>query len=351
MNLKVLFIAVFFLLNNAAASEDFVSSSLSLAVPEYYIRSADDLKSIEYQSNVSSYFHLMNDIDITDEIWNPIGSANRPFSGTFYGNNHTITFTGNSELMQPAGFENEGCGLFGNIYSGKIYDLNLVLQGNLTSNEKNTGTFAGIVNGNYSSQWHSSAFINCSVSAKNASVSGLNNVGGFVGYIVNASVENCSSDCSVISKGYNAGGLAGAVFNGTFAHSSAAGSVESAGTAGGFIGSLRLGNISNSSATGSVKSESSAGGLIGYISAETVISDSAADGTVEPGGVFGNFIGGWDENYKPEIINCFYQGKKVDLKPVPAADYSSTYLMAGVVLIILIAAAAIIYFKMNYGSR
>lgn len=357
MKIGIFIVLVFLCMNLISATE------INDIVPpnsDYYIYTVEDLKTVEYNSNIHANFTLMNftlmnDIEITDEIWKPIGSSAKPFSGSFNGNNHTITFTKDTELLQSInanGSENNGYGLFGCVGTGKIRDLNLVLQGNLTSNGNYTGALVGIVSGtdNTGNSWDFTklGLVNCTVSAENYSVSGLNNVGGLVGYAVNGTFENSSTDCSVIAKGNNAGGFAGAVSNGTFIDSSSSGSVESAKNAGGFIGMIRIGSISNVSAAGSVKSNESSGGLIGYVSDEIIVLNSIADGNVKPAGKFGNFIGSWNENYKPDVINCFYQGTEVDLEPVPiTTDNSQNYLIAGVGLIFIffVLIATVFYFK------
>jgi The GLUG motif. len=306
-----------------------VNSAFSLTIepePPFEVYTIEDLITVGHRSNVSSVM-LMNDLEITDEIWRPIGRANRPFNGTFDGNNYTITFKEDVHIIPAPGSENFGCGLFGYVRNGRIRDLNVVFQGNLTSFENNTGALVGVLNSSsYSFDFPS--IIDCSVSSNRHSVSGKNNVGGLVGYVINGSIENSSADCLVVSSGNNAGGL---------------------------VGQIHLGSIFNASATGSVKSETYAGALVGYVSNTTAISSSSADGTVKPKGEFGNFVGGWDENYKPEVFNCLYQGTHADLDPVPhdlepipsIYCYDNKYrnLATGLGIIILIAAAVILYFK------
>ena len=324
--LLILFILTFFLIHTVAA--------LSIPAPpsEFEVYTAEDLKAVDYQpSNIVSIV-LMNDITITDEVWKPIGSS-KPFTGEFKGNNHTITFTKDTEFIQAFGSENTGCGLFGYVYNGQIRDLNVVFLGNLKSSENNTGALVGILNGNNSSIAPSPSIVNCNVVSSNGysvslqsvsqfSLSGANNVGGLVGHVINGSIENSSSECSVTASGNNAGGLVGFISHGT---------------------------ILNSSASGSVKAAENAGGLIGYISNETTISNSSADGSVKPAGAFGDFIGNWDDNYKPTIMNCFYRGTEVDLAPVSEVEiYYKNYtffifLAAGILL--LIAVAVIFYLK------
>ena len=358
--MKIYFFSVFvFLLlllclNTVYASEP----EESMPSPMYYLYSVDDLKAIEYQPEVDADFYLMNDIEITEETWKPIGSTHRPFRGIFHGNNYTITFTKDTELLPSFGPESSingnGSGLFGNVYAGTISDLNIVLQGNLTSKSNYVGPLVGFVSGNNSSFRTPSSFIlNCTVQSQNHTIYGKNNVGGLVGYLDNGGITSCFSDCSVKAEENNSGGLIGYASNSSISDSSSSGVVEAGkSNGGGLIGYSKLNNNSNVSATGAVKSKEYAGGLVGYISKTTIISDSSADGDVKPKGAFGNFIGGWDENYKPTVSNCFYQETEVDLEPVPPLPYSIVcgksyllfYLAAGIG-IILIAAAGIIYFK------
>lgn len=349
IKLLLLIFIILFVINSAVASESLTP------IPRYFIYSVDDLKGIEYKSGQDVDFVLMGDIEIEEEIWKPIGSSKRPFSGAFFGNNHTITFVKDTELLQFVGSENEGCGLFGNVYSGRIYDLNLVLQGNLTSNENNTGTIIGIMNGNSSiPEFTSSVLVNCTVSTNEQSVSGLNNVGGLVGYIINGSIENSSSNCSVLSKKSNTGGLVGSIFNGTITNSSAFGSVNSVEKAGGLIGTIRNGSISDSSACGSVEANKIAGGFIGYVSDDTIILNSSASGSVKPAGKFGNFIGEWAEDHKPDVINCLYQEQEVNLEPIPEKTtfFSHFFLIIGVGLILIVISIYLIkYNEVIYKNR
>jgi The GLUG motif. len=331
------FVFILFLSSNAV--------STTFAPPEYSIYSVEDLKAIEYKPEGSA-FTLMNDIEITDEIWKPIGSTNRPFQGYFNGNNHTITFTKDTTLRPSIG--TKGGGLFGNVYTSQIYDLEIVLQGNLTSESDSTGPLVGFVSGDRIEGIASSLIENCTVRSQNHTISGKNNVGGLVGYIENGAVINSSSDCSVKTEENNSGGLVGHVFNSSILDSSSSGKIEAGKyNAGGLIGCSEFGNISNVSATGSVKSEKYSGGLIGYVANTTVISDSSADGAVKPKGAFGNFIGGWAENYKPTATNSFYQKTEVDLEPVPldTNKISKTMLIAVIGVFLLAAVFAVIYFK------
>ena len=54
----------------------------------YQVVTVDDLKAVgDYTAQSSVCFKLMNDIDLTGVVWNPIGSTiDNAFEGTFDGN-------------------------------------------------------------------------------------------------------------------------------------------------------------------------------------------------------------------------------------------------------------------------
>ena len=79
------------------------------------ITSAQELSNI--RNNLSGNYRLMNDIDLVSVEWQPIGTANTPFSGTFNGNEFTIS---NLTITQTQEF----VGLFSN-NSGTIKNLKL----------------------------------------------------------------------------------------------------------------------------------------------------------------------------------------------------------------------------------
>ncbi|MDR0767924.1 MAG: hypothetical protein LBE57_05750 [Methanosarcinales archaeon] len=343
-----------------------VASAWQIPPPMFDIYSAEDLKKINYYLDLEYdlynpiVFRLMNDIEITEENWVPIGTVNRPFREVFDGRNHTITFKGDTKFVTPDEHEFNGYGLFGNVGDVRIYDLTVILEGNLTSEHDNVAALVGRMDGDMLIDVDL-AYLrieNCTVQGKGYTINGRNNVGGLVGNMLNGSVINCSSDVSVKASEDNAGGLIGFLnntsINGSIINSSASGSVEADGrNAGGLIGSINRGNISEASVNVSVTANEYAGALVGFVSNENVIiSNSSANGSVKPAGHFGNFIGGWNENYKPKVVNCYYRGETVDLEPVPLepipdpiADNSKTYLIAIVIGVFLIIAGVAVYFK------
>lgn len=62
---------------------------------------------------------LVNDIDLDNREWTPIGTSTQPFSGIFEGNGHTIT------NIRCSIDSNSYVGLFGYADGGKISDLNI----------------------------------------------------------------------------------------------------------------------------------------------------------------------------------------------------------------------------------
>ena len=58
----------------------------------YEITSAESLIEASQKDNfLSATIILKNDIDFNNRLWFPVGSQNKPFTGTIYGNNHTIS--------------------------------------------------------------------------------------------------------------------------------------------------------------------------------------------------------------------------------------------------------------------
>ncbi|MCL2862609.1 MAG: hypothetical protein FWE54_00715 [Methanimicrococcus sp.] len=202
--------------------------------------------------------------------------------------------------------DDDGYGFFGNIENAWIYNLNLVFQGNVTSEFNNTGALAGKVGlselNDYGYGSISVIIVNCTVKSesivkseshttskekkagefiknaincivqsikhlfsgekkagvpienmendtlesKGTSISGENDVGGLVGNLADGLIYNCSSDFSVIAKKDNAGGLVGYIYTGSVINSSASGPVEAKGeNAGGLVGYIQHGNASH----------------------------------------------------------------------------------------------------------
>lgn len=156
----------------------------------YYIRTIADLYSIN--NDMSGTYYLMNDIDMYSDTatnggwsyngngWEPIGSegiySSTAFTGTFYGNNHTIS---GMRISYSTGY----LGLFAN-NEGTIRDLNMK---SVYINSKVTGSkYSQVICGAIAAT-NSGTIINCSSSgniyaSKNVTIdTASSRVGGIVG--------------------------------------------------------------------------------------------------------------------------------------------------------------------------
>lgn len=85
---------------------------------------------------------LMADIDLQYEVWTPIGkydpwyNGDIVYSGTFDGNNHTI-----SNLKVEKGY---CCGFFGNVSDGHVKNLGII-NADLKCSERSIGVIAGMI--------------------------------------------------------------------------------------------------------------------------------------------------------------------------------------------------------------
>ncbi len=140
------------------------------------------------------------------------------------------------------------------------------------------------------------------------SVTSNGGAGGLVG-ICNGTISNTYATGSVTNsldkdkEAYDMGGLAGSQFNGMISNSYATGSVIGAYYTGGLIGSQYNGTISNTYARGSVTGNHYTGGLVGNQSYGT-ISSSYATGAVTGKDVYiGGFLGG---QYYGSVSNSYW---------------------------------------------
>ncbi|MGM9699525.1 MAG: GLUG motif-containing protein [Prevotella sp.] len=215
--------------------------------------------------------NLANDISITKPegapgdwaSWTPIGTSEKPFLGTFDGNNHVVSNLTVSDF--------ESAGLFGCVGNstvskqGKI--CNLGVDGSNVKGTTNVGAIAGQLYGTMEKCWSSG-----SVTATSDSGNG----GGLVGQATDGStISNCYSTATVTA--YNAGGVVGNL-EGSLAYCYATEKVTSiSASAGGICGTVIDGaNINNcialnadgitGSATGRIWGQGSVTGSSNYAS-------------------------------------------------------------------------------------
>lgn len=157
----------------------------------YEIASVDDLKAMKSKlvEGTMVYFTLENDLDMTGVTdWEPVNTLAFPFN--MDGKGHTITnFTGTTSL-------------FGYVV-GKLCNLNVT-----NAQINNAAGAIGIVGSTAGTQ-------DTPVEVDHVNVSGkINNTvahgtGGLFGIIINATINACSADVTIVSTKYDSGGIYG----------------------------------------------------------------------------------------------------------------------------------------------
>lgn len=229
--------------------------------------------------------NLANDIRITKPAeapdgwatWTPIGTNEKPFLGTFDGNNHVVS------NLKVSGFESAG--LFGFVgkstenKQGKI--SNLGVDGADVKGTTYAGVIAGQLYGTMEKCWSSGSVTATGSSGRTRAYSPISNGGGLVGEAISGSeIKYCYSTAEV--SAYSAGGIVGIV-DGTLQYCYATGKVTStvttdngttlSGTAGGICGAVWDGaNINNCIA---MNADGITGGTTGRIWGEGSITGSS----------------------------------------------------------------------------
>ena len=203
----------------------------------------------------------------TPQKWTPIGNFSKAYTGTFDGNNYTI-----SGLYIDSNVNNQG--LFGYVGADGIVQ-NLTVTGSVSGSDR-VGGVVGYNNGG--------TVTGCTFSGS-GSVSGVLSVGGVVGNNDNSgSVENC----------YNTGTVSGSD------------------RVGGVVGYNNGGTVENCYNTGEVTGRATVGGVVGYNSS-SVVGDNRGNvtGCYNTGEVTGRRgVGGVVGYNDSSVENCYYQTGK-----------------------------------------
>ena len=199
---------------------------------------------------------LTADIDLSSVCsqsvgtWVPIASSsNLQWSGTFDGDNHTISYLyidGNEQYQ----------GLFGYIYTGTIKNVTFD-QVTVKSSQNYTGTVVGKADDSSSLQ---------GIIVNRGTVDGFEYTGGIAGYVLNSSITACCNKASVVGSGY-VGGICGKSNNATISNCSNYASVTGTKFMGGIIGSANN-DISYCANYGDVTGCTRIGGIAGYFNGE-----------------------------------------------------------------------------------
>lgn len=238
----------------------------------YQIENAEQLNNVRQYPDKE--FVVIKDIDLdvapynTGAGWEPIGSDDQPFTGTFNGNGKKI-----SHLFIRT--SNKGAGLFG--YTVVATLRNVVIdeadvEGRQTSSSPSDKALVGGLIG-------SAINTNIYHSSSSGTVKGYNAIGGLVGQISgDTRVRDSFSTARVLVTETVAGGLIGESLgmddsipqvDMSYATGTVGGvDIDGAGIGrvmGGLIGSAAYTNITNSYSTGSVYSAQQAGGFAGLL--------------------------------------------------------------------------------------
>ena len=155
-----------------------------------------DLKDFCHAEDVSQ--------NLKELSWVPIGTANKPYQGTFDGNNKTIT-----NLYIKTKTAQNDVGFFCMTRGATIQDL--IFDNAKVENVSTTYTKAlctGILAGYAYADTNSPSHIKGIKTTKNCTVIGQNDTGGIVGNASNINLENCENRSSVKGESY-VGGIAG----------------------------------------------------------------------------------------------------------------------------------------------
>ena len=285
------------------------------------IRDWHDLDAV--RGNLGGRYVLTNDLDTTtrgyaqlasstanqNKGWQPIGTSEARFTGSFDGQGYEIR---DLFINRPGeGF----VGLFGTADTAAVIrDLGVVNA--VVIGEWAVGVIAGSNWGGVSNSYSS------------GSVSGDDCVGGLVGGN-SGGVNNCYSAATVVgrwdvgglvgcndpggtvSKSYSVGGvsgewsvggLVGGNLGGALSKSYSTGGVSGDDYVGGLVGDNQ-GAVSNCYATGGVSGQWYVGGLVGYNDSGGSVSHSYARGTVSGDWHVGGLVGG---NDGPSVSNSFW---------------------------------------------
>ena len=267
-----------------------------------HISAIADLLAIN--DNLDGHYVLDGDIDLTDCLdggsWTPIGTEDKPFTGTFDGNGYSI-----KGLYINSNSENQG--LFGYMSGTNSAVRNLTVSGtvSVSGNNVSVGGVVGRNNGGAITNCHNTVAVSGS---KGDSIY----VGGVVGYNSSGTVTNCSNTGTVsgggsVSGNTNVGGVVGFSIGGTVTNCYNTGEVSSdVGSSGGVVGCNVAGTVENCYNTGEVSDDGSSGGVVGFSGG--IVENCYNTGTVsgasnaDIGGVVGQNVSGTVENC------CYLEG-------------------------------------------
>ena len=265
----------------------------------------------EKEGELNAWAELKKDIDLENTSWTPIAyNYEHPYSGTFDGNNHTISGLSINNSSTNYGY----FGLFGAVGEGGTV-TNLTVEGSITVNSGSNVRAGGVVASNDGDVSNCTSEVAITVEANIAYIGGI--IGSNAG-----NVSNCTNKTDITATANTAyiGGVIG--FNGgSLTNCSNSGAVEGTGQTangayvGGIVGSNNhtesvMGSVENCYNTGTVTATGSnavAGGVMG-VNLNTVNS-CYNTGTVT-GTTAGGVVGANSYGTTPgTVTSCYNVGK------------------------------------------
>ena len=178
----------------------------------YLIQDLQDWKALGYdlshqKTYEGKFFRLTADLDLEG---NSIGSENNPFSGTFDGDGHTLTYNRGTSSAQGPTYVDEYCAPFICLDGATIRHLNVT--GAIYSNHKQGAGIASLIDGS-----KPTTIMDCHVSSvlnAGSKLSGDACFGGLVGYIpptctASHTITDCSFTGRIVGWADRTGGLVG----------------------------------------------------------------------------------------------------------------------------------------------
>lgn len=260
----------------------------------FQITTAEQMNNV--RQNMAASYALMNDIDLSGySNWEPIGTSEAPFVGTFAGNNHTI-----NGLIITEGNQGDYYGLFGYCENSCIKTLNVA--GNISITSNSNLSIGGIV-GSGNNIAVQSCKNNVEICLNNGN--SVNSCGGIVGTIFSegettSAIINCinNGNINVVAYGAHCGGICGSLYRGSIQYCINHGNCEANSSIGG---------------VGEYFPSATCGGIIG----ESTDDKNKIDSCVNDGNIKGFAMGGsasvcgiiGDRGIERSIVkNCFNLG-------------------------------------------
>lgn len=233
-------------------------------------------------SATDGYNELASETANQGRGWEPIGTQDKPFTGTFDGQGFEISdmFIGRLDTGHV--------GLFGYVGDKGIIN-NIGVVNAYVVGEWCVGGLVGINWGTLSNSY------------SDGTVSGSDQVGGLVGG--NGGTVTNSHSTGTVSGHRHVGGVVGAC-NGPLSNSYFAGSVSGESRIGGLVGGMSGTTVSNSYFTGTVSGGDQVGGLMGY--SYGTVSKCCSTGSVTGDSYTGGLIG-----FNRNIVNDSYSSANI----------------------------------------